>query len=262
MISGSTKTFYMIAHPIHHVRTPEIINPVFEARGIDAIMVPVHFTPEDFKTGWEAIRRTQNLGGIVVSVPFKELAYELSDEVDEMARPLGAVNVVRRTGVGKLVATNLDGDGFLRGMLNGGHDAKGRKALVIGAGGAGKAISFALAGSGCASLRITDVNGDRATALVEDIRRRYGDLDVTVSDNALSDVDLVVNATPCGLHPETDPLPLDTDLLRPGMIVADIVMKPRDTPLLKAAVSAGCDVRYGAGMLDTQIDLMISYFGL
>jgi len=161
-----------------------------------------------------------------------------------------------------MIATNLDGEGFLRGMLNGGRDCKGRKALVIGAGGAGKAISFGLAGSGCASLRITDVDEERAEALAKDIRRRYPELDATVSENALSDVDLVVNATPCGLRPESDPLPLNTDELRPGMIVADIVMKPRDTPLLKAAVSAGCDVRYGAGMLDTQIDMMISYFGL
>ncbi|MFQ6186482.1 hypothetical protein ACLMJV_31935 [Sinorhizobium meliloti] len=120
----------------------------------------------------------------------------------------------------------------------------------------------ALAGSGCASLKVTDVNEDRAQELAKDVRSRYDELAVRVSDNSLSGVDLVVNATPCGLHPETDPVPLDITELRPGMIVADIVMKPCDTPLLKAAVSAGCDVRYGAGMLDSQIDLMVAYFGL
>ena len=73
--------------------------------------------------------------------------------------------------------------------------------------------------------------------------------------------DLVVNATPCGLHPETDPLPVDIAGLRPGMIVCDIIMKPRETPLLQAAVAAGCDVRYGAGMLDSQLELMLEFFG-
>ncbi len=221
----------MIAHPIHHVRTPEIINPAFEARGIDAIMVPVHFTAEDLRTGWNAIKRTQNLGGIVVSVPFKELACELSDEVDDIARELRAANVIRRTDSGQMIATNLDGEGFLRGMLNGGRDAKGRRAQVIGAGGAGIAISFALASSGCASLRISDINEDKAETLVSDIRKRYENLDVTTSVGSLADIDLVVNATPCGLRPDIDPIPLDTKELRPDMIVADIVMNPPITPL-------------------------------
>lgn len=261
MITGATKVFYMIAHPIDHVRTPEVINPVFASRGIDAIMVPVHYTPEDFPTGWAAMKRTRNLGGIVVSVPLKELACKLADEVEEPARELGAANVIRRTDDGRMIATNLDGGGFLRGMLNDGRDAKGRRALVIGAGGAGKAIAFGLARSGCASLRISDLDEGRARSLAAEIRKRYADLDVSVSGNSLAGIDLVVNATPCGLHPKTDPLPLDIAELRPGMVVADIIMKPRQTPLLEAATAAGCDARYGAGMLDSQIDLMVSYFG-
>lgn len=261
MITGVTKVFFMIAHPIDHVRTPEVINPVFAARGIDAIMVPVHYTPEDFTAGWAAMKRTRNLGGIVVSVPLKELACGLADEVQDAARELGAANVVRRMPDGRMIATNLDGGGFLRGMLNDGRDAKGRHALVIGAGGAGKAIAFGLAKSGCASLKISDVNEERAQSLAADVSRRYGHLEVTASSNALAGIDLVVNATPCGLHPDTDPLPLDVAELRPDMIVADIIMKPRQTPLLEAAIANGCDVRYGAGMLDSQIDLMVSYFG-
>lgn len=261
MITGTTKLFYMIAHPIDHVMTPEVINPIFVSRGIDAVMVPVHYAPEDFATGWAAMKRTRNLGGMVISVPLKELAFELADEVQDAARELGAANLVRRTDDGRMIATNLDGPGFLHGMLNEGRDAKGRKALVIGAGGAGKAIAFGLAKSGCTSLKIFDVNEGRAQSLAADIRRRYGDLDVCASSNSLAGNDLVVNATPCGLHPETDPLPLNISELRPDMIVADIIMKPRETPLLKAATLAGCDVRYGAGMLDAQIDLMVSYFG-
>lgn len=261
MITGTTKVFYMIAHPIDHVRAPEVMNPVFASRGIDAVMVPVHFTPDDFATGWAAMKRTRNLGGIVVSVPHKERACALSDEVEEAARQLGAANVIRRSEDGRMIATNLDGRGFLRGMLNDGRDARGRRALMVGAGGAGKAIAFGLASSGCASLRISDVEEDRAQSLATEIARYYPHLDVRASDNGLEAVDLVVNATPCGLHPKTDPLPVDVAGLRPDMIVADIIMKPRETPLLKAATSMGCDVRHGAGMLDSQIDLMVSYFG-
>lgn len=261
MISGKTKIFFMLAHPIGHVRTPEVINPVFAARGADAVMVPVHYAPEDFALGWSAMKNTRNLGGIVVSVPLKEQACELADEVDDVARELGAANVIRREADGRMVATNLDGRGFLHGMLGGGRDAEGRKALVVGAGGAGKAIAFGLAKSGVRALRICDTDGARAAMLAEEVSRRYPGLDIRQSDNRLDAVDLLINATPCGLRPEQDPLPVDIAQLRPDILVADIIMKPRETPLLKAAIAAGCDVRYGAGMLDAQIDLMVSYFG-
>ncbi len=261
MISGATKIFFMLAHPIAHVRTPEVINPVFAARGLDAVMTPVHYAPEDFALGWAAMKKTRNLGGIVVSVPLKEQAFELADEADEAARELGAANVIRRAEDGRMIATNLDGLGFLTGMLNGGRDAKGRAALVVGCGGAGKAIAFGLAKSGCKSLRLCDVDAARAKALADDVAKRYPALDVAASGADLAGVDLLVNATPCGLHPERDPLPVDVAQLRPDILVADIIMKPRETPLLQAALAAGCEVRYGAGMLDSQIDLMVSFFG-
>lgn len=261
MITGHTRIFYMLAHPIGHVRTPEVINPVFAKRNVDAVMIPVHFTPEDFAAGWDSIRKTRNLGGVVVSVPHKEQAYQLSDAAEEPAVELRAANVIRREPDGRMIATNMDGPGFITGMLNGGHDAHGRDALLVGAGGAGKAIAFALARSGCKSLRISDADGARAEALARDVATRYPRLTVHSGSNALSGSNLIVNATPCGLYPQTDPLPIDINALQPDMLVADIIMKPRETPLIKAALERGCEVRYGEGMLDAQIELMADYFG-
>lgn len=261
MITGKTRIYYMLAHPIDHVRTPEVINPIFQDRGIDAVMVPVHFSPEDLATGWQALKRTRNLGGMVVSVPLKEQAFALSDEVTPEAAELGAANAVRREADGRMVASNFDGPGFLQGLLNGGKDAAGRHALLLGAGGAGRAISFALMRSGVASLRIHDRDRDRAESVVADIRRHYPDARVRAGGNDPAGCDLIVNATPCGLHPDTDPLPLDLARLTPDMIVADIIMKPRETPLLIAARDLGCDIRYGAGMLDQQMELMLRFFG-
>ncbi|RUM24205.1 shikimate dehydrogenase [Rhizobium vallis] len=261
MISGTTKIFYMVAHPIHHVRTPEIINPLFRKRDLNAVMVPIHLSREDFKLGWEAMKRTRNLGGVVVSVPFKERAFDLADEVEASAGELGAANVVRREEDGRMIATNLDGRGFLDGVLNGGTDARGRDALVVGAGGAGKAIAFALAKCGVRSLRVDDVEAARVEDLVGRVQTAYPALNVGKAPADLSSINLVVNATPCGLNPDSDPLPVDGSKLRSDILVADIIMKPRETPLLKAAIATGCDIRYGAGMLDAQIDLMVAYFG-
>jgi shikimate dehydrogenase len=261
MISGKTKVFFMIADPIDHVRTPEVLNPLFAARGIDAVMVPIHFTPSTFATGWAAMRQMGNLGGIVVSVPLKEQALALSDQVEPAAAHVGAANVIRREADGKMVATNLDVAGFLNGVLNGGVDSRGRKALLLGAGGAGRAIAVALAEAGVSSLRIHDLDQTRAAELCAKISAQYPGVSATVDDPVLRDATLLINATPLGLHPETDPLPIDVADLHSGVLVADIVMKPRETPLLIAALAAGCDVRYGAGMLDTQLELMLRHFG-
>jgi shikimate dehydrogenase len=260
-ITGTTKIYFMLAHPIEHVRSPEVFNPVFAARGIDAVMIAVHYAPEDFATGWAAMKRTRNLGGIVVSVPFKEQALALADAADETALSVGAANTVRRDPDGRMVAANFDGPGFMQGLLAGGSDAAGRNVLLVGAGGAGRSIAFNLATAGIASLHIHDIDAGRAVALAAGLRRRHPHLAVTSGAGDLAGRDLIVNATPCGLHPEADPLPVDIASLRPGMIVADIVMKPRETPLLVAAARAGCDVRYGAGMLDEQLGLMMRFFG-
>lgn len=258
MITGKTKVFFMIADPIDHVRTPEVINPLFAQRGIDAVMVPLHLTPATFAEGVAAIRKMGNVGGLVISVPLKEAAMALADEVLPPAAKIGVANVVRRDADGRLVATNLDGLGFLTGVLQK-DEARGRHVLLLGAGGAGRAIAITLADQGIASLRICDTDRARAEGLAAEVARLCP-APVTVGGNDLGAADLVINATPLGLH-EGDPLPLSGSL-HPGVIVADIVMKPRDTALLQTAAKAGCPVRYGAGMLDTQLELMIAHFGL
>ena len=261
MITGATKIFFMLAHPIDHVRSPEIFNPIFEARGIDAVMVPLDLHPDDFSAGWNAMRGMRNLGGCIVSVPLKEAAFQLADMAEDSAAGVRAANVVRREDDGRLVCANFDGRGFMAGLLRNGRDAEGRDVLLVGAGGAGTAIAFALAEAGAASIRIAEIDNDRAVRLAAAIRQHYPDFTITVGNGDPTGCNLVVNATPCGLRPETDPLPLDVTKLTPAMLVADIVMKPATTPLLAAAQRAGCDVRFGAGMLDSQAELIMTFFG-
>lgn len=262
MITGTTKVFFMLAHPIEHVRSPEVFNPIFAARGIDAIMVPLHFLPEEFEEGWQGLRRMQNLGGIIVSIPLKEAAFRLSDEADETALSVGAANTVRRDPSGRMVCANFDGPGFMAGLLDDGRDAVGRDVLLVGAGGAGASIAFSLARAGVSSIDICDTASEKADALVKRVRERYPQL--AVNAVAIADPrghDLIVNATPAGLHPERDPLPVLTEHLEPGTLVADIIMKPATTPLLAAAAARGCAIRRGAGMLDCQAELMMRFLG-
>jgi shikimate dehydrogenase len=261
MITGTTKIYFMLAHPIEHVRTPEVLNPIFKARGIDAVMVPLHFHPDEFAIGWRGLKAMRNLGGFVVSVPLKEAAFRLADAADESAAAVGAANTVRRESDGRMVCANFDGPGFMAGLLGGGGDAEGRRALLIGAGGAGTSIAFSLARAGAASIRLADIDPARTERLVAAVKGRHPAFDIAADAPDAAGCDLVINATPCGQHPDHDLLPLDVARLTPGTIVADIIMKPATTPLLAAAQKAGCDVRYGAGMLDRQLDMMMAFFG-
>jgi shikimate dehydrogenase len=260
VITGKTKIYFMIAHPIDHVRSPEVFNPLFVADDIDAVMVPLHFHPENFAAGWDAIRRMENVGGLIVSVPFKEEAYRLCDERDESASDVGMANVIRREPDGRFVGANFDGLGFMSGLLNEGKDAVGKSVLLVGTGGAGAAIAFALAKAGVKEIVLSDTNEARAGKLAQDLITRFADLPVRVGPPDPTGSNLVINATPCGLHPETDPLPLMIDKLTGDMTVADIIMKPRITPLLKAAEQTGCDIRLGEGMLERQSDHVMRFF--
>ena len=260
-ITGSTKILYMLAHPIEHVRTPEVFNPIFAARGIDAVMVPLHFFPEAFGACWQALRVTQNLSGIVVSIPLKEMAFKLSDDADESASSVAAANTVRREADGRMVCANFDGPGFIAGLLDGGRDAIDKHVLLIGAGGAGTSIAFSLASSGAASIDICDLDGKKAAVLAARVRDRHPGVRIAATGNNPQGHNLIINASPAGLHPKSDPLPVDVERLEPTMLVADIIMKPVTTPLLAAAKARGCAVRHGAGMLDYQAELMLSFLG-
>jgi shikimate dehydrogenase len=261
-ITGKTKIFYMIAHPIDHVRSPEVFNPWFQENNVDAVMIPVHYRPDDFAAVWDSLRRTANLGGFMISVPHKELAYDLCDAREETAELVTAVNAVRRDATGRLTGANFDGPGFMAGVMRGDAEVAGKSVLLLGAGGAGASIGFSMARAGARSITITDIDAARASDLAARIAKRFDGVGVRAGGNDPRGFDIVVNATPCGLHPETDPIPVDTTALSPAMIVADIVMKPRITPLLAAAGAIGCDIRYGGGMLDMQRDLTLDFFSL
>lgn len=258
MITGKTRIFGIVADPIAHVRTPEVMNELFAARHADAVMVPLHVRVEDLETVLAAVRRVRNLAGLIVTVPHKTAVTGLCDAVGEQARLVGAANAVRREDDGRLACDMFDGKGFLGGLLGEGIDPKGRKVLVIGAGGAAAAIAFALAAHGVAALAIANRTQHKARALAARVARAFPACAVTGGVPAPAGCELVVNATSLGLRPG-DALPLDVDLLRPGMVAAEIIMKPARTAFVQAAEAKGCRVHLGRHMLDAQIRLLADF---
>lgn len=257
-ITGKTRMLAILADPIHHVKTPQRINALFEDAGIDAVMVPLHVPADGLAATLAGLRRVASFDGCVVTVPHKQAAVPLCDELSDAARQVGAVNVIRRLADGRLRGDILDGTGFVAGLRSAGIEPAGRSVYLAGAGGAANAIAFALAAAGVARLTLHNRTRDKAQALADGLRLAFPALPVQVGSTDPSGHDMVVNATSLGLRPG-DALPLDAGLLHPSQTVAEIIMEPAETALLQAAGARGCRVHPGLPMLVEQVRWMAAF---
>lgn len=257
-ITGHTRVFAILADPIHHVQTPQLINRLLAEREVDGLMVPLHVGPGALAQAVSGLRAMRNLGGFVVTVPHKTAMPALCDELTPEARLIGAVNVVHRRPDGQLIGGMLDGQGFVDGLRSQGLSPAGRSAYLAGAGGAAAAIAFALACAGLGRLSIANRTPEKARQLIERLALRHPRLVLALGSEDPSGHDLVINATSLGLRPE-DPLPLDVARLTPRQTVAEIIMQPAETPLLRAARERGCRIQPGAPMLASQVERMVAF---
>lgn len=254
-ISGNTRVYAIIADPIHHVQTPAAMNRLFTERGEDRVMVPFHVSAEGLPGVVAGLRAIQSLDGFIVTVPHKSAIVELCDSVSDAAQLVGAVNVVRRNADGSLHGDILDGAGFVAGLRQRGVEPAGLSVYLAGAGGAAKAIAFALAAAGVSKITLFNRTTHKAEALVQRLATVFPAVQLCVGSEDPSGHDLVVNGTSLGLCVD-DMLPLNVALLTSSQIVAEIIMQPAITPLLAAATEKGCRVLDGMPMLLCQIELM------
>jgi shikimate dehydrogenase len=260
-ITGATRLFAVLGDPIAQVQAPRLLNGLFAELGTQAVLVPVHVRPENLVEVVRGLRRIENLVGLLVTVPHKVAVRELADRVSATVVAAGSANALRREPDGSWLAENFDGTGFVAGLRRAGHEVDGRRVCLVGAGGAGAAIAVALLDAGVASLAVHDVDADRRTALMRRLDRHRPGVAVATAEPALADADIAVNATPLGLR-ESDPLPFAPEFMRVGGLVADIIMAPRDTPLLHAAAALGHQIHYGHHMLECQLDSYRTFFWL
>ena len=246
-ISKDTAVYGVIGHPVGHSMSPAMLNAAFAAEGIDAVYLPfdVEHSPAAFvreMTGYGA-------AGFSVTIPHKLAVMSGLDEIEPDAERIGAVNTVF-TRDGKLVGTNTDCHGALAAIANaagGREEIGGKRALVVGAGGAARAIVFGLADAG-ARVTLTDIVPERALELAA----AAGAEAVAPEDADPSAADIVANASPVGMHPEVDACPIDTAGLHDGQIVFDAVYNPLETRLLREARARGCRTVQGVEMFIRQ----------
>jgi len=220
-------------------------NAAFRAAGLDWIYVAFEVAPGRVPEAL-AGARAFDLGGLSVTIPHKAAAAADVDELSDDATAIGAVNTVVPAGDGRLRGENTDGAGFIASLADEGFDPAGGRCVVLGAGGAARAVIHALAGAGALDVVVVNRSADRAQAgaVLAGVAGRVG----TPAD--VAGADLVVNATPLGLTGVgVDSLPVDPGLLGPGQLVVDLVPNPAVTPLMKAARSRGARAAGGLGML-------------
>jgi shikimate dehydrogenase len=241
-LSGGTRLAAVIGDPIRHSRSPAIFNAAFEAAGLDWAFLAFE-VPDGQTEAALAGAGTLGLAGLSVTMPHKTAMAAVVDEVTDTARGLGAVNCVAWSS-GRSVGHNTDGAGFLASLAHdGGFDPAGASCVVLGAGGAARAIVRALAGAGAAEVVVvnrTVESGRQAAALAGPIGR-VGDA------GDLGGAELVVNATSVGMDGHASPVAAGQ--LGPGQLVVDAIYEPSETPLLREAAARGARTLGGLGML-------------
>ena len=255
LITGKTKLSGIIGNPIEHTLSPIMHNAAFRELGLDYVYLAFRVEAAALKAAVNGLRAV-NLTGFNVTIPHKVEIIPLLDEMAPLAEKIGAVNTVVNTN-GILKGYNTDAGGFLRALLARDVVPEGKKVVILGAGGAARAISFALAERG-AHLVIVNRSLDRAQACAVKIREHFEaaaqalSLNETNLKKALGDADIVVNTTSLGMSPAAGETPMPGELMRPGMVVFDIVYNPVETRFLSDARKAGARVIDGLDMLVEQ----------
>lgn len=258
-LSGKTHLWALIADPVAHVRAPAFVNPMFERKGLDGFLLPLHVRANDLAEVVPRLAKVGNLKGIIVTIPHKQAIARLCSELGPNASLTGAVNTVRIRPDGQLCGEMFDGMGLIATARGSGMEPRGRRVLLVGAGGAGRAVAFALALEGSRYLGISNRTADRAEELVQAVKSGVPGAVVDAVAPDARGYDLVINCTSLGLK-AGDPQPLDAATLDPGSDLIDIIAV-RETELMQAARARGCRVVGGRPMVELQFDEQLRFIG-
>lgn len=260
-ISGHTGLLALFGTPVGHSGSPAMYNFSFQHDGLDYAYMAFDVNVEQMPKAFEAIKLLKMRGGNF-TMPCKNIAAELVDKLSPAAEIIGACNVfVNDDGV--ITGHITDGVGFVKNLELNGFDVKGKKSVVLGAGGAATAIQVQLALDGAKEVRIFNPKDDffqRAEGTKEKLAKHCPDCLVTVEDlenkeklaEAVGGCDIVINATIMGMKPYEDVTLVDKSLFRKDLVVADTVYNPEKTKMILEAEAAGCKAIGGVGMLQQQ----------
>lgn len=254
-----SKVCCLIGDPIEHTISPLIHNIAFQKLGLDYIYVAFRVEKSMLKMAVDGVRAL-NIRGLNVTIPHKVEIIKYLDKVDELAEKIGAVNTVVNEG-GKLIGYNTDGPGAIKALQDKGFYPKGKRVLMLGAGGAARAIAYYVAKEEPSEIIILNRNVERALEVSGkigsemDIACKAAKLDEDNIKKALEKTDLLINCTSVGMFPKVNETLVPKAFLKKDMTVMDIVYNPIYTRLLREAADVGCNIIFGLDMLVKQAAL-------
>lgn len=244
----------VFGYPVAENPTGVMQNAAFTALGLNWLYLNFEVTAANLAGAVQGMRAMNNFRGVNLTIPHKVAVIQYLDEVAASAQVIGAVNTVRRAG-DRLIGENTDGKGFMRALTeDAGVDAAGKRAVVLGAGGAARAIAVELALAGARQITIVNRSVERGETLARLVNEKtpahaafvrwQGDFRVPAG------TDLLINATSIGLYPDVDAAPaVDFATVTPAMVVCDVIPNPPSTPFLRQAAAQGAKTIDGLGML-------------
>lgn len=254
-VNGKTKVVGLIGYPVEHTFSPSMHNAAFGSIGLNMVYLPFSIKPENLSNALDGIRGL-DLIGANVTIPYKEKVISCLDKLSSEAEMIGAVNtIVNNDGI--LKGYNTDGLGFIRSLEeDAGVTPEDKSVMILGAGGAAKAVAFQLALSGIQELTLAVRRLDEGNKLSNDIGEKTGiktkviGLNDVETGGKLREIDILINATPIGMSPNVEDMPpVNLKQIPDDAIVCDLIYNPAETQLLAQAKGRGLKTLNGIGML-------------
>ena len=254
-ITGATRLAALLGSPVEHSQSPLIHNTAFQQLQLPYTYLAFDVPPEHLKEGVEGLKALKAIG-FNLTMPHKEAVIPFLNELSQEAAIIGAVNTVKVEG-DRLIGHNTDGKGFLMSLQDAGFTAVGIKAVIAGSGGAARSVALALAQENVRQLVLLNRSLHRAEEIALMLREATPEIDVKVAELnqanvavELQDADLLVNSTPLGMDENsTDSIVADGSILKPPLLVYDLLYHPPRTHLMKQAEVQGCTTLNGLSML-------------
>ena len=253
--TARTKVLCVIGYPIEHSMSPIMHNVAINELKLDFIYLAFNIHPNNLSLAVKGFR-VFNIMGINVTIPFKQKITKFLDEIEPMAQKIGAVNTIKND-EGYLIGRNTDAEGAIKAILDAGYSISGKYILLLGAGGAARALAYIMAKE-ANKIVIANRTEKRAIKLANELKK-YFNANIEGKNNSASvlkreskKADILINTTPIGMYPNVQFSPIPTEFLHEDLIVYDIVYNPLETNLIKYATEKGCKTIGGLDMLVNQ----------
>lgn len=255
MITGHTKTLCIIGYPVGHTMSPIMHNATIKELDLNYVYVAFNVNPDNLEKAVQGFRAL-DIKGINVTIPHKETIIKYLDEIDPISEKMGAINTIKNDD-GYLKATNTDAAGARKSLIDAGFMIEGKNIVFIGSGGAARSIAYILS-EDAKKIVLTDIVEERAVTVAREITKNMeanveGKLaSAKVLAEEIKHADLLINATPIGMHPKEGDSPISKDLLHQELFIFDVIYNPMETQLMKEAAEIGCKTLSGLDMLINQ----------